>query len=571
MIKKNIILFAITLFTGGLSHAQSVLTWQQVNTDKQEIPWSVERLNDGSVLLAAVRYATYTSKHNLLMIKLDANGNPIKQNEIAFKDTSVQTTGGVFLYNDTEIVVFCTIDLDTPYANPLKWGVIKLDTAFNYKNMQLYDVPVILNNNILVYPWFADYMKIKKDNQGDFYGDLVIRKKAPLNLFYEESELSVARYNSWIWMNNNLQLQNQRNDTIWLSSPNHKDTFRLDMRTGGGDIVKANDSIYITLQPDGGGGLIYTQYAAINNQLKFREGYGLRFPDTWQTPDGLSTFHSFIQLTKWYNNKILITSPVDHHFWNQTKDTINHNLGQGVIEVHDIQKTEQDTLHVFQFTFTEPLVDSTYQSNYQSYNPAPIKSLDFIDRNIIYYTRATADVGFNSTVFHNSRMFISQFDSSLNLKWTKMIGELSDTDMDVVPYNILAIADGGCMAFARKKMRYFNDSYFPQYKVPEYDIVVYKLNSLGSFTNVRELNSNNTQNSVSVYPNPANDKIIIELLNSQKATVEIINVTGQIIYTQKLNNKENTIPTDQLSNGIYFLKIIGENNFYSTRKIIVNH
>ena len=484
--------------------------------------------------------------------------------EIAFIDTSIQSTGGVFVYNDTEIVVFCTIDLDTPYANPLKWGFIKLDTAFNYKSIQTFDVPVLLNNSNLSYPWYADYIKVKKDNQGNFYGDLVIRKKAPLYLFYQESELNVARYNSWIWMNSNLQLQYQRTDTVWIVSP----TISLDMKTGGGDMLKANDSLYITLHPDGNGGMTYTQYSALDNHIIYRQGYGLGFPNSWQSPDDLITFHSFIQLINWSNNQFLITSPADHHFWNQTKDSIDHNLGQGVIEVHNIIKTAQDTLYITQFTFTEPIIDSTYQSNYQSYNPAQIKSLDFIDKNKIYYTRTTGDLGFNASFF-DSRMFISQFDSTLKLKWTKMIGELSDTDMIVVPYNILATTDGGCMAFARKKVRYFNDPYFVQFKVPEYDIVVYKLNSTGTITGIKEINFTNSQNPIIIYPNPANESITISGL-TEITKFRLFDVLGKVIMEKDVSFTDTAIELNNISSGLYFYSLSNQKQVLKSGKIIVN-
>lgn len=555
-----------------LAYAQPVLTWQQVNTGKHELPWSVERQDDGNVLLAAIRYSSYASKHNLLMLKLDANGNPIKQKEITFSDTSIQTTGGVFLQNDTEIVVFCTIDLDSPYVNPLKWGCILLDTAFNFKSIMLNDVPVLLNNAKLIYPWYADYIKMKKDAQNNIYGTVVIRKKLlPSYPLYQESEYQFARYNSWIWMNNVLQLQYQRTDTVWEFIPNNKDTFRIDMRTGGGDMLKANDSIYITMQPDGDGGMIYTQYSKINNKLKFRQSYGLSFPEAWQTMDALSNFHSFIQLANWANDQFLIISPADHHFRDPLQDTVDHYLGQAVINVHKIKNSELDTFHSTLFTFTEPVMrnETPYESGDMSYNPAQIKSIDFLDKNKIYYTRVTADLGYTATTFHNSRMLISQFDSSLKHKWTKLIGDISDTDMDVVPYNILATLDGGCMAFARKKVRYFYDPYFPSYKIPEYDIVVYKLNSSGTITNIKELNMAEEQKTILVYPNPASQSITISGLTEGVKFI-LFDTFGRLILEKEVSEIDSQIQLYNINPGLYFYTISNQNFKSKSGKIIVS-
>jgi len=79
---------------------------------------------------------------------------------------------------------------------------------------------------------------------------------------------------------------------------------------------------------------------------------------------------------------------------------------------------------------------------------------------------------------------------------------------------------------------------------------------------------------VEVYPNPASNDIYIchanEIINSQ-LTIDIYNFSGQLIDTFKSDTRSNvtTYSTGNYSNGIYFIKISG-NNFNVMRKIVVS-
>jgi len=60
------------------------------------------------------------------------------------------------------------------------------------------------------------------------------------------------------------------------------------------------------------------------------------------------------------------------------------------------------------------------------------------------------------------------------------------------------------------------------------------------------------ERAVTVYPNPASEKVFISLDNPENFTVQIINATGQLVLSEK---NERTIDIALLQNGIYFLKI----------------
>ncbi|AUC84186.1 hypothetical protein CW731_02230 [Polaribacter sp. ALD11] len=73
--------------------------------------------------------------------------------------------------------------------------------------------------------------------------------------------------------------------------------------------------------------------------------------------------------------------------------------------------------------------------------------------------------------------------------------------------------------------------------------------------------------SFSMYPNPSNGKMNIDLL--EKATLKIYAITGKEINTRKLNIGKNEITTLNLAKGIYLFKLSNKEKS-STRKVIIN-
>ena len=83
-------------------------------------------------------------------------------------------------------------------------------------------------------------------------------------------------------------------------------------------------------------------------------------------------------------------------------------------------------------------------------------------------------------------------------------------------------------------------------------------------------NTTFTENSFSIFPNPNNGtfKISFSNLVSENNTLELYDLIGHKIMSQKLNNTETVIETKNLSKGVYFAKITSENNSI-TKKIII--
>lgn len=77
-----------------------------------------------------------------------------------------------------------------------------------------------------------------------------------------------------------------------------------------------------------------------------------------------------------------------------------------------------------------------------------------------------------------------------------------------------------------------------------------------------------TQSDFSFYPNPANDKFLLN--NVENATVCLININGETVKNISIKEATFMMPVGDLANGIYFIKIEKEGN-YKLSKIIINH
>ncbi len=76
---------------------------------------------------------------------------------------------------------------------------------------------------------------------------------------------------------------------------------------------------------------------------------------------------------------------------------------------------------------------------------------------------------------------------------------------------------------------------------------------------------------VSVYPNPANDFINVKLIskNKETATIELFDITGKVISfsTSSIAKDATRIDTQNLQNGIYFLRVTSQQNVTTTKFI----
>ena len=85
--------------------------------------------------------------------------------------------------------------------------------------------------------------------------------------------------------------------------------------------------------------------------------------------------------------------------------------------------------------------------------------------------------------------------------------------------------------------------------------------------------SNMNASKINVFPNPGNGiyNLNLNLERSQSVNLELFNENGQNIYSEKMNysaNSTNTLNLSSFAKGVYYLKIISDNNIFN-KKIII--
>ncbi|OFX28657.1 MAG: hypothetical protein A2033_06290 [Bacteroidetes bacterium GWA2_31_9] len=85
------------------------------------------------------------------------------------------------------------------------------------------------------------------------------------------------------------------------------------------------------------------------------------------------------------------------------------------------------------------------------------------------------------------------------------------------------------------------------------------------------INSKNSETSISVFPNPSNGDVTIAIIgNNQKNwTIEVTNSLGQIIQSGNYNRSIENIDLTNLSSGIYTIKIVAD-GISKTEKLVIN-
>jgi len=79
--------------------------------------------------------------------------------------------------------------------------------------------------------------------------------------------------------------------------------------------------------------------------------------------------------------------------------------------------------------------------------------------------------------------------------------------------------------------------------------------------------TNNTLNSLVIYPNPTNS--VLNIRNAENATIEIYDLLGRVVATRSNIALEESINVSSLTTGTYLIKVIN-NNQVKTEKFIIN-
>ncbi|HXD94375.1 MAG TPA: T9SS type A sorting domain-containing protein, partial [Bacteroidia bacterium] len=83
---------------------------------------------------------------------------------------------------------------------------------------------------------------------------------------------------------------------------------------------------------------------------------------------------------------------------------------------------------------------------------------------------------------------------------------------------------------------------------------------------IKQVAGNNYQ--VSVYPNPNNGMVNLQMNDYENARIEVYSVIGQKVYTQQMQNEVQQLNLTSLTDGVYQIRILKNNNTVFQSKII---
>jgi hypothetical protein len=102
----------------------------------------------------------------------------------------------------------------------------------------------------------------------------------------------------------------------------------------------------------------------------------------------------------------------------------------------------------------------------------------------------------------------------------------------------------------------------PAFSVLQEDEILF--NDKWAFTTSTNSGAKST---VQVYPNPFSNALTIENMENT-SKVEISNILGQTVYSNKTFESNLTISTQELNGGIYFVRITDANNQVVTKRMV---
>lgn len=135
--------------------------------------------------------------------------------------------------------------------------------------------------------------------------------------------------------------------------------------------------------------------------------------------------------------------------------------------------------------------------------------------------------------------------------------------------NLLTLDNGGYAALKQVNGENKLFAYTYIYNTSGYYEVSTNIYSLGGTTSTVSV----TKMDVSVYPNPANNKLIISTHDNPEivgSEFNLYTVTGKKVMSQTITDKqEQVIPINNVPSGAYFYSINNENNFKYSNTLIV--
>lgn len=245
--------------------------------------------------------------------------------------------------------------------------------------------------------------------------------------------------------------------------------------------------------------------------------------------------------TQWSNNVLSLNPDIMVYGNPVIKDTLNWVKIAGIYTA-----TGSEQYIIIGNFFNDSLTDTisyaggSYPGSYYFIDDVSVISVDSIN--------LPANAGPDTTIAAGDSVFVGQTVSHLNCNWY----------------------DGTNLIASNVPGVFVKPAITTTYVVEQnlcgkisYDTVKVNVSPLGI-----ELNKQPTN--VFIYPNPTDNVLNISFLNQDKINVFVTNVMGDLLISFSTEKKDNTIDLTNLSNGVYFIRLVS-NKYNFRKKIIIEH
>ena len=103
----------------------------------------------------------------------------------------------------------------------------------------------------------------------------------------------------------------------------------------------------------------------------------------------------------------------------------------------------------------------------------------------------------------------------------------------------------------------------------DYNAPIVTNTTINHFTTPASINENFINKTVSVYPNPTTGVVSIQLNSTEKHNLQILDMTGNIVVQQIIENGNALIDVNNLSNGIYTIKVSNSSGSITKKLVVV--